>query len=75
MVEEFLPVEVILSFIFGILFSMPVLPRLIRLGDSLRPGLSAVAALGTAIVLFLLFLLCVMSLTSGTYNPFIYFRF
>jgi hypothetical protein len=37
--------------------------------------LSAVAALGTAIVLFLLFLLCVMSLTSGTYNPFIYFRF
>jgi alginate O-acetyltransferase complex protein AlgI len=75
MVEEFLPVEVILSFIFGILFSMPVLPRLIRIGDGLKPGLSAVAALGQAIVLFLLFLWCVINLTSGTYNPFIYFRF
>ncbi|WP_459128634.1 MBOAT family O-acyltransferase [Guggenheimella bovis] len=52
-------------FIFGlaIFFSTPIYKR-IRLGESSKLWLS-----------FLLFLLCVLSLSATTYNPFIYFRF
>ena len=60
----------ILSFVFGIVFSMPVAKCL---NDKFKN--SKVYLVVRDITLILLFILCIVFLISGSYNPFIYFRF
>ena len=80
---ELLTPEVALALAAGALGSTPILPRLqerwrafagSREGP-LRPALEALAGGAQAAALAGLLLLCAVSLSSGTYNPFIYFRF
>lgn len=62
--------------ICGIAFSIPLLPRLRKCmagqGETKMNGLSQLAG---ALLLLFIFFLSVLPLASGTYNPFIYFRF
>lgn len=56
--------------LFGILFCLPIIPALKnKLGN--RKWYAPV----TSILLLALFALCIMALVSGSFNPFIYFRF
>ena len=76
--------ETIIAFICGVVFSMPVLPRLAqnltaftqRLHSPARsfrliPVVAAVEAAGLVVAL----IAASFRVVSGTYNPFIYFRF
>lgn len=64
---------VILIFILGCLFSVPVIPKIrIWLEEKGKSGISVSAS---AVVSLGLLAMCVMRLASSTYNPFIYFRF
>lgn len=69
---EMLSPVVVLTLLAGIAGSMPVVKSLrARLSGRMAP---AVEAAGYA-VSFVLLVLCVLSLSSAAYNPFIYFRF
>lgn len=77
-------IDVVLSLAIaaGILGSVPVLPKLAKLAEEAvmpRPRLAelltAVSSFGGVAVLLLIFWASVISLSAGTYNPFIYFRF
>jgi alginate O-acetyltransferase complex protein AlgI len=74
-VLEIMQTNVVIVLITGILFSMPAYQffksKYKLLSDSVKRGFDW----GYLIVLFSAFILCIMSLASGTYNPFIYFRF
>jgi hypothetical protein len=59
----------------GILFSMPVVPHLLTFVNGLSGRRSFLVQTAYMLSLFILFLFCVMDLVSGSYNPFIYFRF
>jgi alginate O-acetyltransferase complex protein AlgI len=80
---RYLTHQVSLALVFGVLFSMPLWPWLkhqgSRLLQSLEPSLSsAVKAFGMVCEIGLIMVLLGVSaswLASGTYNPFIYFRF
>ena len=63
----------LVTFIIAILISMPVFPKLREkaLASSLAVPYEYAASLGTLVI----FALCVLSLVSSKYNPFIYFRF
>lgn len=62
----------VLALVLAAVFSMPVAPKLRRLADGRA---ASVAAYVTAAGTLLIFLLCVLCLVSGDYDPFIYFRF
>ena len=64
---------VIVSFIFAVCLSIPVVPTLKSKlsGTKAMPMAEYAGYTGT----LLIFMLCVLSLVSSTYNPFIYFRF
>lgn len=64
---------VILIFIVGCIFSVPVIPK-IR-GWLEEKGKSGISVSASAVVSLGLLAMCVMRLASSTYNPFIYFRF
>lgn len=71
--EQLTPVFLLMSGL-GIIISMPVLPQLqMRLtpGSTLEKAVIPLTYVGTIVLL----LLCILSLSGGTYNPFIYFRF
>lgn len=76
MVQEFLPNDVLLAMVFGIIFSIdwrtPYKKLVTRRKTQLRFWAFKTAGYACA---FLLFTLSVMSIMSNTYNPFIYFRF
>lgn len=64
---------VIVSFIFGVILSTPVVP-FVR--DKIKgKGFYAAAEYCSYTVTLVIFVLCVLSLVSSSYNPFIYFRF
>ena len=63
----------LLSLGFALLLSAPVFPRLRQLAE--RGGHAEAFETGASLVSLLLFGLSVLSLVSGGYNPFIYFRF
>jgi alginate O-acetyltransferase complex protein AlgI len=75
--------EVLFFGLIGILFSTPLpgrmktaLDRVVSsLAGSLRTCVQPAVRMLAAIVLLGVFLLSIMELASGTYNPFIYFRF
>ena len=64
---------VLTAFVFGVLLSIPTVPFIRdRLAKTKAfPAAQYVAYSGTLVI----FALCVLSLVSSTYNPFIYFRF
>ena len=78
-IRELLPNDVVLALSIGMLASMPVLPYAISLMNKKQNGeteqFSFLRATGTFLVLSMLFLGVTMTLASGAYNPFIYFRF
>ncbi|MFQ5510008.1 MAG: MBOAT family O-acyltransferase [Leptospirillia bacterium] len=71
----FLTNQVTVCLSIGLLAATPVLPLACRVFGGL-PGWRAQALSGSSVILLLLGLvLCGANLVSGTYNPFIYFRF
>lgn len=78
MIQEWFSRDIWIAILYGILFSVPLLPKLRHLteGFFLRTRIGAVSyELLKSFVLVLIFLFSAMSLASGTHNPFIYFRF
>ena len=64
----------ILTVIIAVIACMPVLKWVREWGETIQPCRKVMEPLGYLMSLFLL-VLCILSLSSGTYNPFIYFRF
>lgn len=60
--------DTISALCLGVLFSMPIRPVLARIPARIRDATSPVAYLS-------IFSVCLASLASNTYNPFLYFRF
>jgi alginate O-acetyltransferase complex protein AlgI len=73
--RELLHNHVIIALLAGILFSMPVFGIVKGKIMSLSVELINLARFAYLILMVLLFVLSAISLASGTYNPFIYFRF
>lgn len=71
--------DVLLFLIIGILGTMPFLNLLKSFRDKLNKRVSAIVLISleslSFIYLLIIFILCIMSIASQTYNPFIYFRF
>jgi len=82
-IDWFLTREIRIALIAGIIFSMPTLPGFVELCDRLLVWLKGVSRTAATIIfgafrvigLCALFVICVMYLSAGTHNPFIYFRF
>jgi alginate O-acetyltransferase complex protein AlgI len=76
--QEYLQKDLYMALIWGILFSMPLLPLITRWRDKLvekfKP-LEYLSGLVEIVGLMLILLLSCVFLASGTFNPFIYFRF
>ncbi|MCF8233849.1 MAG: hypothetical protein K9G67_15670 [Bacteroidales bacterium] len=72
---ELLRPDVIIMMVAGFIFSAPVVLKFLRALEDTRGRKRIVLELPLMFVHFALLLLCAMSLASGTYNPFIYFRF
>ena len=64
----------ILTVIIAVIACMPVLKWVREWGETIQPCRKVMEPLGYLMSLILL-VLCILSLSSGTYNPFIYFRF
>lgn len=64
----------ILTVIIAVIACMPVLKWVKEWGETIQPCRKVMEPLGYLMSLILL-VLCILSLSSGTYNPFIYFRF
>lgn len=63
----------IIVFVFAVVFSMPVMEKI---QSKAKSGKSAsVYEYSTYCVSMILLVLCILSLSSASYNPFIYFRF
>lgn len=75
LVRELLQADVIIALIAGFIFSTPVMLKFMNIMNSSRSNIRPVLELSFMIFLFGLFVICAMSLSAGTYNPFIYFRF
>jgi len=81
--DMYLNREVLLTFLIGILFSTPLYNRLQHLfenwltthPDKLMKPIKSAFSLVSLVFYFSIFFASTMSLASGTYNPFIYFRF
>ncbi len=82
-VALYLQRDVLLALLLGSVLSAPVVPwvrQKLKEHSASQQGATAfiaetARALGGLVVLSFIFFACVMSLSSGTYNPFIYFRF
>ena len=64
----------ILTVIIAVIACMPVLKWVREWGETIQPCRKVMEPIGYLMSLFLL-VLCILSQSSGTYNPFIYFRF
>jgi alginate O-acetyltransferase complex protein AlgI len=73
-ISQVFTTDVIFIFVTGIVLSTPIFLWLKKNAIQYIKNKSLLN-LGFLIVLVLLFMLCAMKLASGTYNPFIYFRF
>ena len=60
--------------IFGLVFSMPILPELGEFGKK-HPKLGTAGNIAGFIICIPLLVLCIMSLASSSFNPFIYYHF
>jgi len=73
--RELLQVNVLTILIIGVIFSTPVFPFIQRKTELLSYRLNNYLNIIYLGILVTLFMICTMALASGTYNPFIYFRF
>jgi alginate O-acetyltransferase complex protein AlgI len=73
--SEFVSTFTIFVFVAGIFFSMPVLPNFLRLIADKNYTFSNILNLFYFLTLVSLLFFSTVFLVSGTYNPFIYFRF
>lgn len=64
----------IVVLILGIIFSMPVAPKVNQLLED-YPRAKKVFSIGYPVALFIIFLVSVSFMVKGVYNPFIYFNF
>ncbi len=79
----FFNVEVTITFILGIIGSVPIIPLITRYKDKLSSQLSdnfsnkfnGIFDATEVMALILILILSTLQLSAGTYNPFIYFRF
>lgn len=82
-IQMYLSGEIILAIAIGILFSWPIVPWISKWVEKLYEQTSVIVGntshiiySGAKIIFFLsITLLSLASISSGTYNPFIYFRF
>jgi len=61
--------------VFALLGVTPILKRFWEFESNTQTGLDLIIRLARVLALFALLILCASYLASGTYNPFIYFRF
>jgi alginate O-acetyltransferase complex protein AlgI len=73
--SDFLDHQRTLAFAVALVAMTPVLPRLQSWLRNAPLPLHATASLARVGIPVVVFVVCVMRLSSGTYNPFIYFRF
>lgn len=81
--KQYLTNQVACAIVLGVICSMPVRSGWQALGAKLSPGFSedfralvrTTVALGEAVCLIALLIICAAWLAGGTYNPFIYFKF
>jgi alginate O-acetyltransferase complex protein AlgI len=71
-VEQLIPLYLVV-FVFAIIFSMPVMEKIKASAKSEKSA--AIYEFSTYVISMVLLGLCVLSLSSASYNPFIYFRF
>jgi alginate O-acetyltransferase complex protein AlgI len=77
-VNEYFSADVRIALVLGILFCVPISPWLARLSERTAQAGRVPAFLIESVRvtgLMAALLLCSMSLSAGTHNPFIYFRF
>jgi alginate O-acetyltransferase complex protein AlgI len=72
---EFFSIPNIITFCAAICFSTPLMPNVLSWSKNLDRKHHFVLDLGYRLLLIFLFIVCVSDLLSGSYNPFIYFRF
>lgn len=65
---------IIVSFIFAVIISTPVLAK-IRMKFQKIYNYQAAADIASGLISLSLYLLCILNLSTSSYNPFIYFRF
>ncbi|NWH05660.1 MBOAT family O-acyltransferase [Desulfobacter latus] len=74
--QEFLGMDVLLAGLLGIIFSIPIFPSLKQHVESLEMSSGKIILdLFQYLNLVALFILCIILLSSGVHNPFLYFRF
>jgi alginate O-acetyltransferase complex protein AlgI len=74
-IRELMQNNLLVIFVVAIVFSTPVVKNSINYFKNIFAHHNNGLQLSYLLVLFVLFVLSAMSLASGTYNPFIYFRF
>lgn len=72
---ELFQVDVIIMMIAGLVFSTPIMLYTINKMNAATPSKQVALEIPFMVALFGLLALSAMGLASGTYNPFIYFRF
>lgn len=72
---QYLNLENLAVFLFGVLFSTPVFPKLIKHIEISITRIRIIYDLLLNLSLMVLFLLSVINIASGSFNPFLYFRF
>jgi alginate O-acetyltransferase complex protein AlgI len=73
-ISELMPIKAIVIFIAGLILSAPVFFWVQKKSEKYLKN-NVVRDLSYLFLLSVLFVVCIMMLASGTYNPFIYFRF
>jgi alginate O-acetyltransferase complex protein AlgI len=71
----FLKPDLIVALAAGLVGSTPWVPVLARAIETKRPALTGAAAFASVTTMIVLLVASMMQVASGTYNPFIYFRF
>jgi alginate O-acetyltransferase complex protein AlgI len=75
-VAWYLKPDLLMAIAAGVIGSAPWVKALAdRIGRSASPGLAWSASLASAVTLIAFLVASIMQVASGTYNPFIYFRF
>lgn len=72
---EFLTASYLFTLAAAVLFALPVVPRVLAWGHGLSGNQGLLFRIGYTVVILAVMVLCTADLLSGTYNPFIYFRF
>ena len=72
-IRAMLSPTIILTYLIAVIASTPIV-KLLQ-GFLLKTKLARTSSVPASLITFILFLLCILSLSNSAYNPFIYFRF